>query len=117
MPEPNRLPDDAFVVRCGQPPFQHRPLVHACRKHPDGPFGFSVQAAPGLTVEHLGRACRNNSVGFLTVGDIRRMGYEVIPTQGEAHHATVAVPRDWSREASEELASHFRPARNPSRKR
>jgi hypothetical protein len=59
MAEPERLPDDAFVVRCGRPPFSRSPLLQACRKHPEGPHGFSVQTAGDLTVEQLAVECPN----------------------------------------------------------
>jgi hypothetical protein len=43
------------------------------RREPDAParvFGFSVQAAVGLTVEQLATVCRNKRVGFTTVAKI-----------------------------------------------
>jgi hypothetical protein len=116
MADREPLPDEAWVVRCGVPPFKSRPLVKRCRKHPDGAFGFSVQAATGITVEILATARPNKSVGFTTVGEIRRMGYDVIRTHGDAHHATVVVPLDWSLEASDRLSLIFQEARNPSPK-
>jgi hypothetical protein len=53
-------------------------------------------------------------VGYTTVGTIRGLGYEVISTSGDFHHATVVVPEDWSPVAAEELARLFRPAKNPA---
>ena len=91
MAEGDRLPDDAVVVRCGLPPFLGRPLHTACDEHPSGRYGFSVQAAVGLTVEELALECRNNSVGYLTAGEIRAIGYEVYETSGAGRHATVVV--------------------------
>ena len=117
MAQRDRLPDDALVVRCGLPPFSQSPLFQACRRHPDGPFGFSVQAATDLTVEQLSVMCGNNYVGFTTVGEIRKMGYEVLPTSGEGWHATVVVPDDWSRESAVELTLRFQQARNPAPRR
>jgi hypothetical protein len=117
MAEEERLPDDAVVVRCGLPPFVDSPLERGCRRHPVGLYGLSVQAAAGMTVEQLATACRNKSVGYTSVAQIRIMGYEVVRTSGEAHHATVVVPEDWSREAAEELARIFRPATNPAPKK
>jgi hypothetical protein len=109
-----RLPDEALVVRCGLPPFEKSPLDHGCRHHPDGVYGFSVQAALGLTAEQLATACWNKSVGFTTVAEIRIMGYEVVRTSGEAHHATVVVPEDWSADAAAALARIFQRATNPA---
>ena len=54
-------------------------------------------AQVGPTVEQLAIVCSNKSVGFTTVAQIRIMGYEVVRTSGEAHHATVVVPEDWDR--------------------
>jgi hypothetical protein len=117
MAEGDRLPDDAVVVRCGLPPFLGRPLDTACDEHPSGFYGFSVQATAGLTVEQLASECRNSTVGYTTVREIRMMGYEVRETSGTGPHATVVVPRPWSPKAAEQLARLFRPAKNPSPKR
>lgn len=114
MAEGDRLPDNAVVVRCGLPPFRGRPLETACDEHPSGYYGFSVQAAAGLTVQQLASECRNNCVGHTTVEAIRGMGYEVRETSGEGRHATVVVPRPWATQAAEELARLFRRAKNPS---
>ena len=93
MAKEERLPDDAVVVRCGLPPFVDSPLERGCRRHPVGLFGFSVQAAVGLTVEQLATACRNKSVGFTSVAQIRIMGYEVVRTSGEAITRRLSSPR------------------------
>ncbi len=114
MNDPDRIPDDAFVVRCGLPPYTKNPLIAACRHHPDGPFGFSVQFEIGLTVECLATACRNRSVDYTTAGEIRRMGYDVIRTRGDFYHATVLVPKPWNPEDAETLTKTFRLATNPS---
>jgi hypothetical protein len=117
MAEGDRIPDQAVVVRCGLPPFLGRPLHTACDAHPSGYYGFSVQAAVGLTVEQLAVECRNRSVGYTTAGEIRRMGYEVRETSGAGRHATVVVPRPWDLTAAGQLARLFHPAKNPSPKR
>ena len=70
----------------------------------------------GLTVESLATARSNKSVGFTTVAEIRIMGYEVVRTSGEAHHATVVVPEDGSADAAAALAGIFRHATNPAPK-
>jgi hypothetical protein len=116
MEDRERIPDESLVVRCGLPPFVDSPLVRGCRRHPDGPYGFSVQTAPGLTVEQLATACRNKSVGYTTVGTIREMGYDVVRTGHYFYHATVVVPEEWSTEAAEELTRLFLPAKNPAPK-
>ena len=116
MADPRRLPDEAFVVRCGLVPFVQRPLDDRCGHH-DGVYGFSVQAELGLTVEQLAAGCSNKSVGFTTVAEIRIMGYDVVRTRGEDHHATVVVPEDWSAESARELARIFQHAINPAPKK
>lgn len=112
MADGGRLSDEAWVVRCGLPPFTDRPLRLACDEHPEGVYGFSVQCAAGLSVQQLAAACRNKSVGFTTVGQIREMGYDVVQTAGYLHHATVVVPRDWSPEAADALTPLFAAAVN-----
>lgn len=114
MADGERLPDEAWVVRCGLPPFTARPLITACDEHPAGVYGFSVQSAADLSVEQLAPACRNKSVGFTTVGKIRQMGYDVVQTAGGFQHATVVVPRDWTTEAADALTSLFAGAINPA---
>ncbi len=104
MAEGDPLPGAAVVVRCGRPPFLGRPLHLACDEHPSGYYGFSVQAALNLTVEQLASECRNNVVGYLTFGEIRTMGYEVLETSGFGRHATVVVPRPWDPTVAETLA-------------
>src|SRR5262245_49832029 len=98
MAEGERLPDDAVVVRCGLPPFRDSPLNRGCRHHPDGFFGFSVQASVGMTVEHLATACFNKSVGFTTVAKIRIMGYE-------ANAAKIDLNRSGTRSCNRNVAA------------
>ncbi len=113
----HRLPDEALVVRCGLVPFVNSPLDRGCRHHPDGVHGFSVQSEAGLSVAQLAAECSNKSVGFTTVAEIRIMGYEVVRTAGDAYHATVVVPQDWSADSAAALALIFRHAVNPAPKK
>jgi hypothetical protein len=106
------LPDDAYVVRGGKPPFS-RSLKRVCDHHPQGYYGFSVQSEAGISVVDLARALPNRRVGFTTVGEIRTMGYEVVRTSGEGFHATLVVPIDWNEAEAEHLARSFRDADNP----
>jgi len=115
--ESEPLPDDALVVRGGKPPFVNNPLDHGCDEHPAGVYGFSVQCAPGKTLGDLAGYLRNRRVGLTTVGEIRRMGYDVVRTAGFGNHATVVVPSDWDGAATEELAWLFQEAENPSPRR
>ncbi len=76
------LPDDAFVVRGGRVPFR-KSLTEGCEAHPaTGHHGFSVQSAPGRTVQELASKLPHRDVGFTTVGSIREAGYDVIRTPG-----------------------------------
>ena len=113
MPGRDRLLDEAWVVRCGRPPFdQPKPLHERCEEH-DGVYGFSVQSRESLAVEVLARSCRNNRIGVTTAGAIRASGYEVAITRGQWFHATIVVPRDWSPEAARRLAELFEDRENP----
>jgi hypothetical protein len=59
-----RLPDDALVVRCGQPLIDPINFIRdKCAEHPEGFFGFSVQCAAGVTIEELAAWCPNNKIG------------------------------------------------------
>lgn len=116
MPASDRLTDESLVVRCGMPPFAANPLNRACGQH-EGVYGFSVQAKAFVSFEELASWCRNNSVGFTSVGEIRKMGYDVVVTSGAGYHATVVVPIDWTAEAAELLTSLFQHAKNPAPKR
>jgi hypothetical protein len=71
----------------------------------------------GLTVAELATACLNHSVGYTTAGSIRTMGYEILRTNGDFHHATVVVPVDWTTPAADELTRLFQYARNLSPRR
>ena len=109
----DRLPDEAWVVRCGRPPFDHpKPLHERCAEH-DGVYGFSVQSKGNETIEVVARWCQNNRIGVTTVGAIRALGYEIDITPGKGHHATVIVPRDWTPEAARQLAQSFEDRENP----
>lgn len=110
-----RIPDEAWVVRCGRPPYERPvPLHERCEPH-EGVFGFSVQCAAEAAVTALAQACRDNKIGVTTVGEIRALGYDVVVTSGRGHHATVVVPEDWDRDAAALLGCLFREQANPSR--
>ncbi len=109
----DRLPDEAWVVRCGRPPFDDpKPLHERCAEH-DGVYGFSVQSISHQTIEVLASWCRNNRIGVTTVAAIRALGYEIEVTRGKGFHATVIVPRDWTPEAARQLAQSFEDRENP----
>jgi hypothetical protein len=76
-----------------------------------------ARTADGTKTDRVPVSVPNKSVGFTTVGEIRIMGYEVLRTSGEAHHATVVVPEDWTTEAATALALVFRLSANPAPKK
>lgn len=118
MPDRKRLPDEALVVRCGEPPFEKPgPLHERCQGHPEGTFGFSVQCSAEVDLAGLAIWCPNRIVGVTTVGAIRGLGYDVIRTDGRGHHATVEVPAGWDGEMSKSLILLFRREVNPARER
>jgi hypothetical protein len=110
------LPDDAIVVCGGRPPFA-RSLTLACDDHPEGYYGFSVQSEAGRTVAELAQGLPNNRVGFTTVGEVRRMGYDVVRTSGSGFHATLVVPADWNEADAGRLAQAFQDSENPNPRR
>jgi hypothetical protein len=108
-----RLPDDAMVIRCGQPPFQHGRLLHESCKENQGYFGLSVQCRASVAVEDLAVWCPNNKIGVTTVGAIRSAGYDVVVTPGRGHHATLVVPLVWDLGGALTLALLFEEQVNP----
>ena len=107
------LRNEDLVVRCGRPPFDlPSPLNERCDVH-ESYHGFSVQSAPGATLEDLAEWCPNNKIGETTVGALRELGYDVVITSGEGRHATVVVPKPWTSEDARVLISRFRELANP----
>ncbi len=82
------LPDDAFVVRGGLN--EHEQIRRNYRRHPSGIEGVSVHSAPDLDVQDLAVGIPNGQVGITTVGQVRELGGDVIPTSGRSpFHATL----------------------------
>jgi RHS repeat-associated protein len=81
------FPDAALVVRGG------KLANHTAEKINDaiarGQGGFSVQCDGGTCLTELSQFLKNPQVGTTTVGEIRRIGGNVIATPGYGHHATV----------------------------
>jgi hypothetical protein len=96
-----------------------------------GVFGFSVQYAPGKTVEELAQVgrIRNGQISFATVDDIRAalhpIGYamRLVKCPGQGFHHTFAVVYDASGmmlqtlpdDAAQALQRVFRQRPNPYR--
>ena len=84
----DEFPDEAFVVRGG------RNLPEDIRRgtgtHPSGVTGVSVESAAEFTVAELGANIPHGQMGVTTVGEVRRLGGDVIPTNGRSpQHATM----------------------------
>jgi hypothetical protein len=79
--------------------------------------GFSVQTAPGLSVEAWARGGRfpNRQISVATVGALETAGPPVVgPTPGDGdHHGTVLVRVDATSETFEALSRCFSPWPNP----
>lgn len=112
---PHSLPDKAYVVRGGM----SQPESFKVGPHPSGPYGISCQSDPGMTVEELARAGQfpNSKISVTTVGEIRGIGGNVIPTPnlpGFPYHATITAPNDvWSQVWKEQLNQLFNILPNP----
>jgi RHS repeat-associated protein len=85
------IPDSALVVRGGGAANQTAAKINAAigPSRTPGVEGFSAQCNGGTCVADLGRFLRNRELGVTTVGDIRRVGGDVIATPGFGHHVTV----------------------------
>jgi hypothetical protein len=82
------IPDEAVVVRGGR----NRPedIERAIGTHPSGVTGISVESAVGLSVKELSAKIPHGQIGVTTVGEIRKLGGDVIRTSGRSlHHATL----------------------------
>jgi hypothetical protein len=79
--------------------------------------GFSVQSAPGVSIDELARAgqFRNRWVGVTTLRTLRRHGFMIVfPTPGRgAYHATVRVPDPLPPDIAARLSALFVRYPNP----
>lgn len=82
------IPNEAIVVRGGR----NRPedIQRGTGTHPSGVTGISVECGVGLSVEELAATIPHGQVGATTVGEVRRLGGDVIRTSGRSpNHATL----------------------------
>ncbi|MDV7396988.1 hypothetical protein RZS08_36655, partial [Arthrospira platensis SPKY1] len=85
---PERIPDEALVVRGGR----NRPedIERGTGTHPSGITGVSVESAAGVAVADLAKLIPHGQVGVTTVGEARKAGGDVIRTTGRSpYHATL----------------------------
>ena len=117
-PDDPRL-DDVFVVRGGEPKPEN--LQKSVKEHRDVPglTGFSVQSAPGLTVDQLAAAGAfpNPQIGWTTVRELLRLGVPVVPSPGQGYHNTAVTPMPLSVEQAREISRVFRQQPNPAQVR
>jgi hypothetical protein len=89
MPEIKaKIPDSALVVRGGQ----NRPqdIRRGIRIHPSGVIGISVESVESISVAKLARAIPHKQIGVTNVGEVRKLGGDVIRTSGRSpYHATL----------------------------
>ena len=75
------LSDDATVLRGGMCDAQRFTEGSGVTVTADGTLeGVSVQSGDGLTVRELSNGVRNGQVGTTTVGQIRALGGDVVPS-------------------------------------
>lgn len=108
---PDRIPDEALVVRGGR----NLPadIKRGTTTHPSGVTGVSVECEEGLSVKELAAALPHGQVGVATVGAVRAAGGDVMRTSGRGpHHATLVglSPEEVSRLLTPTLPN---PAKKP----
>jgi hypothetical protein len=82
------------------------------------PSGFSVQSAPGRTINELAAAGRfpNAQISYSTTDKLSRVGHPVLTgTPGRGLHATVVAPHPLSRADAERISAQFTVTQNPAR--
>jgi hypothetical protein len=82
------IPDEAIVVRGGRNCPED--IQRGTGTHPSGVTGISVECEVGLPVGELAKTIPHGQVGVTTVGEVRRVGGDVIRTSGRSpNHATL----------------------------
>jgi len=94
-------------------------LIAGSAEHRDVPglFGFSVQSAPGLSVDDLARAGAfpNRKISVTTTAELAGVGVAVVPSPGAGYHATAQVPNPLSTDLASSISGVFREQDNPFR--
>jgi RHS repeat-associated protein len=82
-----------------------------------GLYGFSVQSAPGVSVNDLARAGAfpNAMISVTTTAELAGLGVAVIPSPGAGYHATVQVPNPLPPDLAAEISGVFEQQPNPFR--
>jgi hypothetical protein len=108
---------EQFVVRAGlAEPYT---LIAGTRPHRDiaGLSGFSVQSAPGISINDLARAglFPHLQISVTTLDALRRHGFDLVfPTPGAGlYHATVRVHHPMPTDVATQLSALFTQRPNP----
>ena len=118
MPEaegvrPERLPDDAVVVRGGL--MLSADLAISAQSHHDaeGSHALSVFSRAGMTADELSRAVPlpHSMIRESTVGRLRAAGYDVVTSPGPLGHADLVLPNPPTDDDWRLLDESFDPAR------
>ncbi len=82
------IPDEALVVRGGRN--QPEDIARGTGTHPSGVTGISVECGANISVSELAKSIPHKLVGMATVGEVRKLGGNVIRTSGRSpYHATL----------------------------
>jgi hypothetical protein len=84
--------------------------------HSPGITGFSVQSAPGKTIEELAAAglFPNPQISVTTVCALNSVGVPVVPTPGRGYHNTAVTPMPLSNEQAAVISAVFTTRPNPA---
>lgn len=89
----NRISDDAYVVRGGTNTVDRFIEGSGVTVDSDGKLhGVSVNCKDGLEIKDLSKGIKNGKIGITTVGEIRKLGGDVIPnpTKDNPNHALLS---------------------------
>jgi RHS repeat-associated protein len=114
-PDENDPELDAWVVRGGVTTPQQLQGGVAEHKGVPGLHGFSVQSAPGLTVEQLAaNRFPHKTISVTTVRALLKVGYVVVPSPGAGFHQTVVTPDPLPLPEAAKISSVFSQRPNPA---
>jgi RHS repeat-associated protein len=108
--------EDAYVVRGGVTTPKQLQAGTAEHRGVPGLTGFSVQSAPGMTIEQLAAAGQfpNSQISVTTVSQLDAIGVRVVPSPGRGFHNTAVVPLPLPDKLAAEISAVFRQQRNPA---
>lgn len=84
-----------------------------------GLIGFSVQSAPGKSIEELALAGRypHNQISYTTVDQLLSAGVlRLVPSPGEGYHNTAVTPMPLSNEQAALISAVFKQMPNPAKR-